>query len=146
MARRRSRTSRRCDAQSRCPRLVVHQHDPDRDAQLCEPVAAAVERHAVGVEVVRPGIVAVPTTGAAGYFGGEESLAELLLDEVATNAGVECQIGIADGLFAATLAARRGIVVPAGGAAAFLAPLPFSQGAGSVVGRCGDRPWGTSAT
>ncbi|WP_434219658.1 hypothetical protein [Amycolatopsis nalaikhensis] len=121
------RGMRRRDAQSRCPSLVVHQHDPDRDARLFEPVAAAVEAHAVGVEVVRPGIVAVPTAGASSYFGGEEPLAELLMDEVSAKAGVECQIGIADGLFAATLAARRGTVVPAGGSAAFLAPLPVSE-------------------
>lgn len=81
---------RRRDAQSRCPGLVVHQHDPDRDARVFEPVAAAVEQHAVGVEVVRPGVVAVPVGGAAGYFGGEEALAERLLDEVSANAGVEC--------------------------------------------------------
>ncbi|WP_370967362.1 DNA polymerase Y family protein [Amycolatopsis sp. cg9] len=121
------RGMRRRDAQSRCPGLVVHQHDPDRDARLFEPVAAAVESQAVGVEVVRAGIVAVPVTGAAGYFGGEAALAELLIDEVAARAGVECQVGIADGLFAATLAARRSALVPSGGAAAFLAPLAITE-------------------
>ncbi|WP_410623976.1 DNA polymerase Y family protein [Amycolatopsis sp. cmx-8-4] len=121
------RGMRRRDAQSRCPDLAVHQHDPERDARLFEPVAAAVEGQAVGVEVVRPGIVAVPVTGAAGYFGGEEALAELLLDEVSANAGVECQVGIADGLFAATLAARRSALVPAGAAAGFLAPLSIAE-------------------
>jgi protein ImuB len=121
------RGMRRRDAQARCPDLVVHPHDPERDARLFEPVAAAVERQAVGVEVVRPGIVAVPVTGAAGYFGGEEALAELLLDEVSAGAGVECQVGIADGLFAATLAARRCALVPPGGSAAFLAPLPIGE-------------------
>ncbi|MFI5591187.1 DNA polymerase Y family protein [Amycolatopsis sp. NPDC051758] len=121
-----ARGMRRRDAQSRCPELVVHQHDPDRDARLFEPVAAAVEQHAVGVEVVRPGIVAVPVAGAAGYFGGEEALAELLITEVEAHAGVECQVGIADGLFAATLAARRATFVPPGGAAGFLAALPVA--------------------
>ena len=121
------RGMRRRDAQSRCPGLVVHQHDPDRDARLFEPVAAAVERQAVGVEVVRPGIVAVPVTGAAGYFGGEEALAELLINEVEAGAGVECQVGIADGLFAATLAARRAALVPAGDTPGFLAPLPITE-------------------
>ncbi|MEA5366849.1 DNA polymerase Y family protein [Amycolatopsis sp., V23-08] len=121
------RGMRRRDAQARCPDLVVHQHDPERDARLFEPVAAAVERQAVGVEVVRPGIVAVPVTGAAGYFGGEEALSELLLDEVSAGAGVECQVGIADGLFAATLAARRAVLVPAGGTAEFLAPLSIAE-------------------
>ncbi|MFJ7216098.1 DNA polymerase Y family protein [Amycolatopsis sp. NPDC098790] len=121
------RGMRRRDAQSRCPDLVVHQHDPDRDARLFEPVAAAVERQAVGVEVVRPGIVAVPVSGAAGYFGGEEALAELLINEVEAGAGVECQVGIADGLFAATLAARRSALVPPGATQDFLAPLPIAE-------------------
>ncbi|MFJ7216559.1 DNA polymerase Y family protein [Amycolatopsis sp. NPDC098790] len=122
-----ARGMRRRDAQARCPELVVHQHDPDRDARLFEPVAAAVEAHAVGVEVVRPGIVAVPVAGAAGYFGGEEALAELLITEVEAHVGVECQVGVADGLFAATLAARRATFVPSGGAAAFLAPLSVAE-------------------
>src|SRR4051794_21778696 len=121
------RGMRRRDAQSRCPGLVVHQHDPGRDARLFEPVAAAVEAQAVGVEVVRPGVVAVPVAGAAGYFGGEQALAELLLDEVAARAGVECQVGIADGLFAAPLAARRSAFVPPGEAAKFLAPLAITE-------------------
>ncbi|SFW70425.1 DNA polymerase Y family protein [Amycolatopsis australiensis] len=121
------RGMRRRDAQSRCPDLVVHQHDPDRDARLFEPVAAAVESQAVGVEVVRPGVVAVPVGGAAGYFGGEEALAELLIDQVETRAGVECQVGIADGLFAAVLAARRAALVPPGDTPRFLAPLPIGE-------------------
>ncbi|EOD57158.1 DNA polymerase, partial [Amycolatopsis vancoresmycina DSM 44592] len=106
---------------------MVHQHDPDRDARLFEPVAAAVEAQAVGVEVVRPGVVAVPVDGAAGYFGGEAALAELLIDEVAARAGVECQVGVADGLFAATLAARRSALVARGRTAEFLAPLPTTE-------------------
>ncbi|MEQ0565285.1 DNA polymerase Y family protein [Amycolatopsis sp. NEAU-NG30] len=121
------RGMRRRDAQSRCPELVVHPHDPGRDARLFEPVAAAVEAQAVGVEVVRPGIVAVPADGAAAYFGGEAGLAELLIDEVAAKAGVESQVGVADGLFAATLAARRSAIVPRGETSAFLAPLSIAE-------------------
>ncbi len=117
------RGMRRREAQSRCPELTVFATDEGRDARLFEPVAAAVEELVVGVEVVRPGLVAVPADGAAGYFGGEQALAELLLDQVSTRAGVECQIGIADGLFAATLAAHRSAIVDRGAAKEFLAPL-----------------------
>ena len=77
------RGMRRREAQGRCPELVVFADDPDRDARLFEPVAAAVEELAVGVEIVRPGIVAVPARGPAGYFGGEELAAERLIDQVA---------------------------------------------------------------
>ncbi|AXB46934.1 DNA polymerase Y family protein [Amycolatopsis albispora] len=117
------RGMRRRDAQSRCPELVVFGVEPERDARFFEEVAVAVEELVVGVEVVRPGIVAMPVTGAAGYFGGEARLAELLVDQVAARAGVECQVGIADGLFAATLAAHRAALVEPGATAAFLAPL-----------------------
>lgn len=120
------RGMRRREAQGRCPELAVHEHDPARDARLFEPVAAAVESLAPGVEVVRPGLVAVPARGPVGYFGSEGTAAERLVDAVA-GAGIECQIGVADGLFAASLAARRGAVVDAGRSREFLAPLPVEE-------------------
>jgi protein ImuB len=121
------RGMRRREAQGRCPELVVFADDPDRDARLFEPVAAAVEELAVGVEIVRPGIVAVPARGPAGYFGGEEGAAERLIDQVALRTGAECQVGIADGLFAAILAARRGLIVEPGASREFLAPLSVRE-------------------
>ena len=121
------RGMRRRDAQSRCPELVVFGTDEGRDARLFEPVAAAVEELVVGVEVVRPGLVAVPVTGAAGYFGGEPHLAELLMDQVSGRARAECQIGVADGLFAATLAAHRSVLVDPGATVDFLAPLGIHE-------------------
>jgi protein ImuB len=121
------RGTRRRDAESRCPGLAVFDPDPDRDARLFEPVASAVEELAPGVEVVRPGVVAVPARGPVGYFGDAEQAAERLIDHVAAHAGVECQVGVADGLFAALLAARRGMVVPIGGTKEFLAPLAIGE-------------------
>ncbi|SFB32436.1 protein ImuB [Amycolatopsis marina] len=121
------RGMRRREAQSRCPEIVVLGADPGRDARLFEPVAAAVEELVVGVEVVRPGVVAVPVRGAAGYFGGESSLMELLAEHVPTRTGVECQLGVADGLFAAMLAARRSALVEPGDSAGFLASLSITE-------------------
>jgi protein ImuB len=118
---------RRREAQARCPELVVLARDADRDARLFEPVVAAVEELAPGVEVVRPGLVALPVQGPAGYFGDELAAAERLVDQVAVAAGVECQAGVADGLFAAVLAARRGVAVEAGCSPAFLAPLEVEE-------------------
>ena len=40
--------------------------------------------------------------------------------------GDDVRIGIADGVFVARLAARRSVVVPAGGSAEFVAPWPVS--------------------
>jgi protein ImuB len=121
------RGMRRREAQSRCPDIAVFDADDGRDARLFETVARAVEALVVGVEVVRPGLVAVPVAGAAAYFGGEHALVERLVDEVSAAAGVECQVGVAEGLFAATLAARRGEFVEPGRVAEFLAPLPITE-------------------
>ena len=118
---------RKREAQARCPELAVLDHDPDRDARLFEPVVVAIEELAPGVEIVRPGLVALPAQGPVGWFGGEQAAAEALVDQVAARTGVECQVGVADGLFAAVLAARRGLAVAPGDTPAFLAPLGVEE-------------------
>lgn len=118
---------RRRDAESRCPDIAVFDWDPGRDARLFEPIAAAVEELIVGVEVIRPGMVAVPVHGAVNYFGGETRLIELLIEHVSGSTGVECQVGIAAGLFAARLAARRSAVIEQRSTAEFLAPLSIAE-------------------
>lgn len=121
------RGQRRREAQGRCPDLVVLAEDVDRDAGAFEPVVVAVEALAPGVEVVRPGLVAVPARGPVRYFGSESAVAERVVDLVAAEAGVECQVGVAEGLFAATLAAHRGVLVEPGRVAEFLAPLGITE-------------------
>lgn len=112
---------RRREAQSRCPQLTVVDHDPGRDARAFEPVVAAVEEVAVGVEVIRPGACALAARGPARYFGGEEAAAERIVEQVAQACEVESQVGIADGVFAAGLAARAGRIVAPGQTRDFLA-------------------------
>jgi protein ImuB len=112
---------RKREAQSRCPSLTAVDHDPGRDARAYEPVVAAVEEVAAGVEVVRPGTCALAARGPARYFGGEEAAAERIVEHVAQACAVESQLGIAEGVFGAELAAREGQIVPAGTTAAFLA-------------------------
>lgn len=121
------RGMRRREAQGRCPELVVCEHDPARDVRLFESVVAAVEELMPGVEVVRPGLVAVPARGPARYFGSEEAVAERVVDQLDAQVGVECRIGVADGLFAAVLAARRSEHVAPGRSREFLAPLPIEE-------------------
>ncbi|MFE3103183.1 DNA polymerase Y family protein [Nocardia tengchongensis] len=123
---------RKREAQGRCPDLLVAQDDPDRDARLFEPVVVAVDATVPGVEVLRPGMLALSARGAARFFGSEEAAAERLVDAVAA-AGVECQIGIADELSTAVFAARRATLVPSGKGAEFLAPMPISELAGEPV-------------
>jgi protein ImuB len=115
---------RKREAQSRCPQLTTVEHDPGRDARAFEPVLAAVEEVVAGVEVTRPGACALAARGPARYFGGEEQAAERIVEHIAQTCAVESQVGIADGVFAAGLAARTGQIVPPGKTPQFLAGLP----------------------
>ncbi|MGV9809570.1 DNA polymerase Y family protein [Micromonospora chersina] len=115
---------RRREAQGRCPQLTVVDHDPARDARAFEPVVAAVEEVVAGVEVIRPGACALAARGPSRYLGGEEAAAERIVEHVAQTCAVESQVGIADGVFAAGLAARDGRIVAPGGTPEFLAGLP----------------------
>jgi protein ImuB len=74
-------------------------------ARAFEPVVAAVEELCPRVEVLHPGACAIGARGPARYFGGEEALARKIIAAVA-RCGFACQVGVADGMFAAQLAAR----------------------------------------
>jgi protein ImuB len=127
---------RRREAQGRCPELELLAHDPARDARAFEPVLVAVERLTPWVEVLQPGECAFPARGAARYHGGEPALAVTVTAAVHAAVGTRggppvgrggcCQVGIADGTFAAGLAARHQAIVPPGGSRTFLAPLPVA--------------------
>jgi protein ImuB len=116
---------RRREAQRRCTGLVLVDGDPDRDARAYEPVVAAVEAIAAKVEILRPGECAFPAHGAARFHGGEQELVAKVAAAVdrALGGRGRCRAGIADGVFAAGLAARHGMLVPAGASAGFLAPF-----------------------
>ena len=132
------------DAQRHCPELVLRDRDPDAEGRLFESVAAAVAGVTPWVEVVRPGICAIPVHGAARYHGTaredsredareDEEALRIHVQDTVVELGFDCGAGVADGLFAAELAARAGeggVVVPAGGTPEFLAPYPVS-----VLGR-----------
>ncbi len=115
---------RRREAQSRCPEVLVLDHDPLRDARAFEVVAGAVEAVTPRVELTRPGLCSFPTRGPSRYFGGDEALAGRVGALVAAAVPGPSRVGVADGPFAAAQAARRGVVVPPGDTPAFLAPLP----------------------
>src|ERR671922_1988919 len=120
---------RRREAQARCPGLELLAHDPARDARAFEPVLVAVEALTPWVEVLRPGECAFPARGAARHHGGEPGLAAAVTAAVRAALGgppPSCRVGIADGTFAAGLAARHRAVVPPGGSRGFLAPFPVS--------------------
>jgi protein ImuB len=133
---------RRRQAQQLCPDVALLDHDPDRDARAFEPVVRAIGRFAPRLEVVEPGWLCLGARGPSRYFGGDERLAERLVRAVHDEAGsavpgvgrqpaiVSVGVGIADGRFAAAVAARRAgrdpIVVALGATPDFLAPLPVA--------------------
>ena len=132
---------RRRVAQARCVELNVCERDLDREARIFEPVLGALDDVTPGVEVTRPGTCAFVTRGPARYFGGEVALAELVLartgavidDLVAGGPEGACagvvRVGIADGPFAALLAARSAgsaRTIEPGHSPEFLAPMPIT--------------------
>lgn len=112
----------------RCPDLLEESEDGGELRRFAALLAEVAELCPF-VEVLRLGLLAFPLRGPERFLGGEERV----LDELARRArvvlgdGGEFTIGVADGAFAAACAARRDLVVPEAGAAAFLASLPVAS-------------------
>lgn len=128
--------TKRRESQRRCPSVQVVDHDPGRDARAFEPVASCLDAITPGVEVTQPGTLAFATRGPSRYFGGDDALAEKVSWMVAGALGNRwpVRVGVADGAFAALLAAQRAhrkgqstLVVPPGATPAFLAPYPVGS-------------------
>lgn len=134
---------RRRQAQQRCPHIRLLDDDPARDAREFEPIVRAVAEVAPRVDLIEPGWLSIAARGPSRYFGGDDAMAEHLrrvaLDVISaqpdTEDGAEFRagvgVGVADGRFAASVAARLGVrrrepvVVPPGGSDGFCAPLPI---------------------
>lgn len=148
---------RRREAQSRCPSLVVLDHDPARDARAFEPIVATLDALTPRVEITQAGQVAFPTRGPSRFFGGDEALAartHAIVSEALAGRSrdPDVRVGIADGPFAAGLAARSArptAVISPGGTPAFLAQLPMATldrpDLVDVLGRLGLRTLGALA-
>lgn len=144
---------RRRQAQSCCPHVRLVAHDPDGDARRFEGVVTAIAALIPRVEITEPGMLSFLAKGPSRYFGGEAAMAERmrnLATSVLGDAGTALEavggfgVGVADGRFAATIAAQRSAGQSAGGVpvivangpaatARFLAPLPV-QLLASVAG------------
>ncbi len=133
---------RRREAQSRCPELALLDRDVEREARLFEPVVEALMDITPRVELTGPGLVGFPSRGPSRYFGGDRAMvaavAECVTPALARHGRVS--VAVADGVFAARLAARccpvehhvdsqdESIdltVIDAGAGATFLSPLPI---------------------
>ncbi|MGD9997757.1 MAG: DNA polymerase Y family protein [Ilumatobacteraceae bacterium] len=130
---------RRREAQARCPSLRIVADEPQLDARTFGRVAEAVAAMVPRLEISRPGVLTFATRGPSRYFGGDLAMAERV-GALVTEAVLEltgpidriagaCGVGIADGRFAAGVAARhaarhgRPEVIEPSGSRAFLAPL-----------------------
>ena len=156
---------RRREAQGRSPSLAIFDHDDRRDARRFEAIAQAVEVFTPRIELTRPGACTFTTRGPSRYFGGDQALAEQVHDrvhDVMEGLGWPdaVRIGVADGAFAATLAARVSDDAHAAGASpitlvepgtspAFVAPFPVAAldrpELADVFGRLGLRTLGSVA-
>lgn len=128
---------RRREAQARCPHLRLVAADPARDARAFDAVVRAVGQVVPRLEVTESGSLAFAARGPSRYFGGEQGMAAAVLaaaaEAVPGPGHPVCRwgLGVADGRFAAVIAAHRAaaagatLVVPAGVAATrgFLEPL-----------------------
>ena len=131
------RGMRRREAQACCPDVEVIASDPGRDARTFEPVVAAVCRFSPTVEIVAPGICQLVARGPARYFGGDEPLAQSVVEAIAA-VGVVGRVGIAEGPFAAQLAARATTahapwrIIEPGRTTQFLGPIPVAAAARAI--------------
>ncbi len=100
-----------------CPELLEEGARGEEARRFVRVLARAGEL-CPWVHPVRLGVGALPARGPARFFGGEEAVVSRLAEIVDEEAG----IGVADGLFAAMLAARSALIVPPGGTPDFLDP------------------------
>ena len=71
------------EAQYRSPGLTLLDYDASLDVRVFEPVVRRVEETVPGVQLIRPGTLAMRARGPARYYGGEEAAARALLGTVA---------------------------------------------------------------
>ena len=117
-----------------CPLLEVIRRDEGAERRAFAPALGALERFGAPITVRAPGWAWIATRGPARYFGGEAALAQTVAEalrdlggEWAGGDGLRggCfSIGVGDGVFVATKAAERAVVVAHEETIRFLDPLP----------------------
>jgi protein ImuB len=118
------------EALSRCPELALIPPDPERAERSWEEALRRLEGIGAEVESDRAGEAFFVAEGLEGLWGGLDGV----LDRVRAALGDSVRLGAAPGRFCAYVAAQNNRIVPAGGARAFLAPLPVSL----MCGRLGE--------
>ena len=120
-------------ARSRLPQLIARPLDAACEQAAQEALLDIAEAFSPRVEGVDGGIVYLDADGLEGHHPGEhpeEEMARALILAVEKDAGLPARVGVASSKLAARLAAGRPHsphIVPAGGEATFLAPLPLAE-------------------
>lgn len=100
-----------------CP-LLQQEGPRGEEARRFVQVVARAGETCPWVHPIRLGVCALPARGPSRFFGGEEMVVRHLVEAI----DEEAHVGVADGLFAAVLAARSQLIVPSGEVDQFLAP------------------------
>ena len=108
-----------------CPSLVSLPGDAEHGFRCFSRVVESLRELCPWVDPVRLGVCTLPLRGPARYYGGETAVLARVAATVTPVAG-ETQLGVAEGVFAAALAARVGVIVPEGGTPAFLSAWPVA--------------------
>jgi protein ImuB len=121
------------EALSRCPELALIPPDPERADHSWEEALRRLEGIGAEVESERAGEAFFEAGGLTGLWGGIEGVLRCVRREL----GPSARLGVAPARFCAYVAsATSGGIVPQGGAAEFLDPLPVSL----LCGRLGGDP------
>ena len=103
----------RRQAEALAPFATVLVRDQAEEARLFEEVVTAVEALVPRVEVVSPGLMFIPVSGAVRFYRGEEPLVRRVVEDLAEimgeRPGGTALVGVADGPFAARWAAAEAI-------------------------------------
>ena len=110
--------------------LVVLDVDTAHEARVFEDVARAIEQLTPRLELDIPGRLSFATRGPSRYFGGDDLLRTEVFRVVCASLAMidvhNVRVGIADGRFAARLAARMNRVIPSNESKSFVAPFPVA--------------------
>ena len=124
-----SKGLRKREAQARCSTAVFTSRNEAAETRLFDTIVTYLEQQVTGVEILEPGVCVLATRGPAKYFGGEAQLVDHLREGVVSllfNGAPIPLLGIADGSYAARLAAFAQAIVAPGKTQEFLSPLPVT--------------------
>ena len=99
---------RRRHAQGLCPDLEIAAYQPDRDRRAFNTVVRTINEIVPLIEVSEPGVIVFATRGPSRYFGGDEPMANKIVQALRASIVADSQfgVGIADSRLAAHIAAH----------------------------------------